>query len=201
MRVGFSHTNGERARHAIRRLAGVALSGWFWRLRLDACQGIHPTRQIAALARHANLPMVLRVEMRACRVGRPCSGQCRQHTLVPQRHQRCKCRVQTKGRVERQGGLCCAIGHRQGDGRAQLVVVGVAMRHQGRQPIVGTAQKQHDKAAMAGSIAGVGALLRPARRQRPDSGGPCQGLQSGPAGEAGGLCRWLQVGHRVVPLT
>jgi hypothetical protein len=148
--------------------------------RVAAGQRVQPASALAGLAGLADLPVVLRLEVRAHRPRQACGRHKCQRTLLPQRQQRGQGGVQAKRVVQPECGLRRAVRRGDGNGLAQLQVVRVGMRHQRREPVVGAAQEhQHEAPGSLASGSGLAPAVLPARRPR---AGPAHG------GDGSGLC-------------
>ena len=151
----------------------------------DAGEAVEPAGRVAAAAQARGFPVVLRVEVRARRVGRAGRRDHGQAALLPQRQHVGQGGVQGKGVVQLERGLIGAVGRGQGNAGAQAGVVRVGVGHEQRQAIDCAAQEHDDEAAFAlGAQGGLGKGAW-AERQR---GGTGQQVAAG-EGRVHGLLR------------
>ena len=134
-------------------------------------RAVHPAAGGGLQARRAGLHVVLRVEMRARGVGRAHRFDNRQVPLVEERLQRRKRRMQAEEAIEIDGRILALVARRwparDGDGRAQIVVGLLAVRHHDVQAVGGAALENghQDLLARRGASCGVKRALQPQRRR------------------------------------
>ena len=145
---------------ATRNVFDLCIAGQNRRVGLTHAQGcghiavqrgqlVEPAWRGAAFVFLRGFHLVLRIKMRTVGCAKPGGRHKAQHTLLPQRHQRGQCRVHGKRGVQLQGSGRCAVGRGDGDVGPHGVVIGVCIRHKGRQTVVSAAQKDHYQPALA----------------------------------------------------
>ena len=150
------------------------------RRRLRGPRGDRAGEPAVGRALHAGRPalhVVLRVEVRARRVGRAAGVHDRERAALPERHERCEGRVKREEAVEIRRALALAApGRLQADRRTHSGVAGISVGHHHAEPVHGSAlEDRHEH--LAARLRRVGGPQQESRRARVGDQRASTGLQ------------------------